>query len=66
MSYEKILLITFFLTILFAQNDKKITDFTIKLVKSISICWLLYGKRKRFYKDVNLDVQIKSLILIQM
>ncbi|QKE29186.1 PAS sensor-containing diguanylate cyclase (NMT1 domain) [Arcobacter acticola] len=57
---KKILLITFFLTIfLYAQNDKKIT-LQLNWLNQFQFAGYYMAKEKGFYKDVNLDVQIKE------
>ena len=57
---KKILLITFFLTIfLYAQNDKKIT-LQLNWQNQFQFAGYYMAKEKGFYKDVNLDVQIKE------
>lgn len=57
---KKILLITFFLTIfLYAQNDKKIT-LQLNWQNQFQFAGYYMAKEKGFYKDLNLDVQIKE------
>ena len=57
---KKILLITFFLTIfLYAQNNKKIT-LQLNWLNQFQFAGYYMAKEKGFYKDVNLDVQIKE------
>ncbi|WP_368031267.1 ABC transporter substrate-binding protein, partial [Arcobacter sp. s6] len=55
-----ILLLTFFLTIfLYAQNDKKIT-LQLNWLNQFQFAGYYIAKEKGFYKNVNLDVQIKE------
>ena len=55
-----ILLMTFFLTMfLYAQNDKKVT-LQLNWLNQFQFAGYYIAKEKGFYKDVNLDVQIKE------
>jgi diguanylate cyclase (GGDEF)-like protein/PAS domain S-box-containing protein len=57
---KKILLITYVLTMfLYAQNDKKIT-LQLNWLNQFQFAGYYMAKEKGFYKDVNLDVQIKE------